>query len=182
MRIIAGKYRGRQIYDPELKETRVSKERLREGLFSALHFDLSGRHVLDLFAGSGILSFEALSRGAKGATLVEINPTCILSLKKSIRALELNADAIKVVNKDYAEAITELSGPFDLVFLDPPYVQYPLDEIIVALLKKDLLSNDNIVVVESNYQYTPDTFAFQRIKHYQYGYSHVTILYGVKNL
>jgi 16S rRNA (guanine966-N2)-methyltransferase len=118
MRVIAGELGGRRLRSPRGAGTRPTSERVREALFSMLG-DLSGLRVLDLFAGSGALGIEALSRGAAAATFVERSPRALGALRGNIAALGLSERA-RVVEGD-ALAALRLPGEYDLVFLDPPY-------------------------------------------------------------
>jgi 16S rRNA (guanine966-N2)-methyltransferase len=120
VRIIGGEWRGRQLSFPDLPDLRPSPDRVRETLFNWLHDVLPGARCLDLFAGSGALAFEAVSRGAKEALMVERHPAVVAHLKEHI--LHLNAQGAMVVVQ--AEALAFLrttSPPFDVVFLDPPF-------------------------------------------------------------
>jgi 16S rRNA (guanine966-N2)-methyltransferase len=120
MRIIAGEHRGRRIRAPEGRGTRPMLDRVREALFSTLQAELPGAVVLDLFAGSGSLGLEALSRGAERARLVESDPRALRLLRANVEALGLE-DRAEVVPVDALSAAAWEAGPFDLVFLDPPY-------------------------------------------------------------
>ena len=121
MRVIAGSYRGRTLKAPPGESTRPTSDRVREALFSILGDRIREAEVLDLFAGSGALGLEALSRGARHATFVDEDP-------KAIAAVKANLDAVKAVaDVRRGDALRFLSGAsgrgaqYDLVFLDPPY-------------------------------------------------------------
>jgi 16S rRNA (guanine966-N2)-methyltransferase len=118
MRVIAGELGGRRLRSPRGTGTRPTSERVREALFSMLG-DVSGLRVLDLFAGSGSLGIEALSRGAAAATFVERSPRALAALRGNITALGL-AERARVVEGDALTAL-RLPGKYDLIFLDPPY-------------------------------------------------------------
>src|SRR6476646_2543843 len=123
MRVIAGRLGGRRLKAPAGRRTRPTSERVREALFAMLE-DVAGAHVLDLFAGSGALGIEALSRGAAGAVFVERDAGALRALGDNLAALGLappvavvrRADAVRAVEK--ARAAQE---KYDLVFIDPPY-------------------------------------------------------------
>ncbi len=122
MRIIAGRWRGRLLEAPPGFATRPTAARAREGLFSMLDARLGsfeGLRVLDVFAGSGALGLEALSRGATHACFVEAFPAPLACLKRNIAAL--GATAISEVVRQRAEAMGAACGAYDLAFLDPPY-------------------------------------------------------------
>ena len=118
MRIVAGLYGGRRLTAPAGSDTRPTSDRVREALFSMLASRIGtfeGLKVIDLFAGSGALGLEALSRGAAHCTFVERDPTAVAALRANIAALQADADV-------RAQAIESFAGgPYDLAFADPPY-------------------------------------------------------------
>jgi len=124
MRIIAGEHRGRRIESPPGLETRPMLDRVREAMFSTLGARLEGARVLDLYAGSGSLGLEALSRGARRARMIEKDPKALLVLRKNVELLGLGERAEIVrgdaLRKDLWRPLGSTEG-FDLVFLDPPY-------------------------------------------------------------
>jgi 16S rRNA (guanine966-N2)-methyltransferase len=123
MRVVAGRLGGRRLRAPRGRETRPTSDRVREALFSMLG-SVEGERVLDLYAGSGALAIEALSRGAAGATLVERDPRAVGVIRANLEALGLGAEEAKVVhaNADVALRDASRSGDtYDLVLLDPPY-------------------------------------------------------------
>lgn len=101
MRIITGTARGRRLVAPEGRDVRPTPERVKEGIFSALQFDIEGRRVLDLFAGSGQLGLEALSRGAESCTFVDASDASLNLVRKNLESTDLSEKA-KVVRSDYA--------------------------------------------------------------------------------
>jgi 16S rRNA (guanine966-N2)-methyltransferase len=118
LRIVAGTLGGRRLKAPAGRATRPTSDRVREALFSILG-DLTGDRVLDLFAGSGALGIEALSRGAAEAVFVDDDPKAIAAIRDNLEALDLTA---KIHKRDALAYLSNASdGPFDLVFLDPPY-------------------------------------------------------------
>src|SRR5881394_1213907 len=114
MRIIAGEWGGRRLAAPPGRDTRPTSDRVREALFSILG-PLDGARVLDLFAGSGALGLEALSRGAAQATLVERAPAALRALRENV------AEVVAADARAYLRAAREQGAQYDLVFLDPPY-------------------------------------------------------------
>lgn len=121
MRIIAGRWRGRPIATPPGSATRPTSDRVREAWMSAIQFDLPGSRVVELFAGSGALGLEALSRGADHATFVETSSPALAALEKNIATLEA-ADHTTVIRRDaieYAESLSDHA--FDIALADPPY-------------------------------------------------------------
>jgi 16S rRNA (guanine966-N2)-methyltransferase len=121
MRIVGGRYGGRRIVMPKDSRVRPTADRVREAWMSILGSELDGARVLDLYAGSGALGLEALSRGAASATFVELNPPSLRALEQNITALGVDA-AVTVHRGDalrYAERLPD--GAFDVVLADPPY-------------------------------------------------------------
>ncbi len=123
MRIIAGEWRARALEAPAGRATRPTTDRAREAWMSVLHMSLPDARVLDLFAGSGALGLEALSRGAAEATFVENDPRAIAALRKNLATLGA-ADRSTIVRTDAIRFVKKLdAGAFDIVFADPPYEQ-----------------------------------------------------------
>ncbi|MDQ4071358.1 MAG: 16S rRNA (guanine(966)-N(2))-methyltransferase RsmD [Actinomycetota bacterium] len=122
MRVVAGHLRGRRLTAPRGRGTRPTSDRLREALFSILG-PLAGECVLDLFAGSGALGIEALSRGARHATFVDRDARAVAAIRRNIDALEIVAATIH--RRDALAFLRASTGPWDLVFLDPPYDDAP---------------------------------------------------------
>lgn len=148
MRIIAGTARGRKIEAPEGKNTRPTLDRVRENLFNILQMKIRGSRILDLFAGSGALSIEALSRGAESATLVDSDRNANRIQKKNLESLGFAGQA-EVMLRDWKQAAAELirdGRQYDLVFLDPPYRMTDLRDVFTTLEK--LLADDGLVVLE----------------------------------
>jgi 16S rRNA (guanine966-N2)-methyltransferase len=121
MRIIAGEARGRKLFPPRDLATRPLLDRIRESLFSSMT-DLAGKGVLDLFAGVGSFGLEALSRGAKQATFVELNPGALRILERNIAALSFQSRSTTLRGDALTQpALASVTAPFSVVFLDPPF-------------------------------------------------------------
>jgi 16S rRNA (guanine966-N2)-methyltransferase len=120
LRVIAGELSGRRLRTPAGHGTRPTAERVREALFSILG-PLAGAAVLDLFAGSGALGLEALSRGAERAVLVERAPAALKAIHANVQALSAPAQVRERDVRDFVRDASAAAGPYDLVFLDPPY-------------------------------------------------------------
>lgn len=148
MRIIAGDAKGRKIEAPSGLQTRPTLDRVRENMFNMLQGSISGGKVLDLFAGSGALSLEAISRGAASAVMVDHDRRAIDIQRKNIETLSYT-DRILQHHCDWEKAIEQLKNEdkkFDLVFLDPPYSFRATEKVFMAL--KPLLEQEAIVVLE----------------------------------
>ncbi len=120
MRIIAGTHGGRELIAPKGRATRPTSDRVREALFSILG-DVRDLRVLDLFAGSGALAIEALSRGAAQATLVDSAAPAVATIRRNLEALGLDAEVVRQPALRFLEAASRDARQYDLVFLDPPY-------------------------------------------------------------
>jgi 16S rRNA (guanine966-N2)-methyltransferase len=134
VRIIAGQWRGRKLNFPDSAGLRPTADRVRETLFNWLAPVLPGAHCLDLFAGSGALGFEAASRGAAHVVLIESDPRAVRALQDSRERLA--AHQVEVVSAAAKSYLARPSGPFDVVFLDPPFSQPELLAETVELLQR----------------------------------------------
>ena len=121
MRVIAGRYGGRRLQAPPGAATRPTSDRVREALFSVLGDRVEGARVLDLFAGSGALGIEALSRGAAEATFVDTAPAAIRAVRANLEALEADAEVRRADARRFLGTAPAAARQYDLVFLDPPY-------------------------------------------------------------
>ncbi len=172
MRVITGSARGRRLETPPGEETRPTSEKVKESLFSAIQFDIEGRRVLDLFAGSGQLGIEALSRGAASCVFVDRSPECVQLIRRNLQHTDLSV-AAQVVGTDALSYLTRPKERFDLVFLDPPYAA---DLLLPSLEKVAPLVNDGgIIVCETDdvaiLPERVDRFAVSRT--YRFGRIHV---------
>ena len=150
MRIIAGSAKGSRIFTPKGQDTRPTQDRVRESLFNMLRGDVEGAEVLDLFAGSGALSLEAVSRGAAGAVAVDRARDAAACVGRNIAKLGLEA-RVQVMNCDWQKAagkLCEAGKRFDLVFLDPPYRVTETGAICESLAALGLLREEALIVVE----------------------------------
>jgi 16S rRNA (guanine966-N2)-methyltransferase len=151
MRIVGGQDRGRRLQAPRGHRTRPTAERVREALFDILGPAVRGTRVLDLFAGTGAVGIEALSRGAVRAVFVEKERQAIRALRRNLAAVGASRAAARVVAGDVAAVIPGLAqeeGPVDLVFLDPPYAGSRILETLAVLVRSGLLAEGARVVVQ----------------------------------
>ena len=149
MRVVAGKWGGRTIRAPRGLSVRPTTDRVREAVFAILGDDVKGSVVLDLFAGTGAMAIESLSRGAAGAVLVESSPAALGALRANLASLEV-AGAV-CLPLDYREAVRRLSAKgrtFDLVFLDPPYGEGLVGRAAELLSRAGILAPGAVVVAE----------------------------------
>jgi 16S rRNA (guanine966-N2)-methyltransferase len=151
MRITGGTFRSRALRAPRGSATRPTSDRVREALFGILSSAgaLEGARVLDLYAGTGALALEALSRGAAEATLVESSRGALDALRANVRSLALESRA-RVVASEVEYAIARLEGPFDLVFADPPWALVDRGEAarMLELLVARALADEGLIVLE----------------------------------
>ncbi len=150
MRITGGRWRSRALVAPKGTATRPTSDRVREAVFSMLASDglLGFGRVLDLYAGSGALAFEALSRGAEGAVLVEQARDALAAIRENVLALDASAQT-RVVAAKVDRALVQLEGPFALIFTDPPYAEVRAPGFSVTLAAAAaLLAPDGALVLE----------------------------------
>ena len=145
MRVITGTARGRRLKELEGTETRPTTDRVKEGLFSALQFDIEGRRVLDLFAGTGQLGIECLSRGAASAVFVDRRADAVKLIRENLKLTELQ-DRARVVAGD--SMLAQRGVQVELVFLDPPYEAGLLEPAVAHLTAFDILNPHGIIVAE----------------------------------
>ena len=144
MRVIAGTYRSRVLKEVECDTTRSTKDRVKESIFNSIQNHLYESTILDLFAGSGALGIEAISRGAKSCVFNESNTKAIKIVEENINMLEI--ENAKVERLDYVDFLLSTNDTFDIILLDPPYHMNIIDEIIQLISKRNLLNKDGIIV------------------------------------
>ncbi len=146
--------RGRRIHAPRGERTRPTSGRLKKSLFDVLAGRLPGARVLDLYAGSGSLAFEALSRGASEAVVVERNRKACDSIRRNAGELRL-ADRVEVLAMDVSSALSKLrhrGDRFDLIFADPPYRSSEPEDLLVQLGDGSLLAEGGLLVMEHHHK------------------------------
>lgn len=170
MRIVAGEKRSRVLCAPEGNDTRPTADKVREALFSVLGGYFDGEKVLDLYAGSGALALEALSRGAGFAVLCDLDRKAAGAIRKNIEALDY-ADQTRFLNMTDQSALSVLEGEkacFDLVFLDPPY-KMDTTEVCKRLVKGGLVHAGSRIIIEHRKETPPrldDRFRILKEKTY----------------
>ena len=175
MRVITGSARGRRLKELEGMETRPTTDRVKEGLFNVLQFDIEGRKVLDLFAGTGQMGIEALSRGAASCDFVDHDKTAQSVARKNIDACRVS-DRARLTGGDFGAFVSRCAkGQYDLIFLDPPYGGKILKEALSAIERFDILSETGIIVCESAAEDTVET-GLKKGREYRYGAIKITIV------
>jgi 16S rRNA (guanine966-N2)-methyltransferase len=154
MRVISGSARGMRLVALEGATVRPTLDRVRESLFNILAPRIEGAHVLDLFAGTGALAIEALSRGAASAVLVEWNAAAIRVIEKNLAHTRL-ADRAACRRLNLPTELERLPGRFDIVFCDPPYTFAETEALFTTLQDKGMLAPDGLVLFEYHSKMPP---------------------------
>lgn len=147
MRVITGTARGAKLRTLEGLSTRPTSDRVKEAIFNIIQFDIEGRRVLDLFAGSGQLAIEALSRGAAYGVLVDQNSEAIKVIKENLHKVKFDQRA-SVLQSDYLRYLSTTRERFDIIFLDPPYAENFLENALRKISEIDILTEGGIIVCE----------------------------------
>lgn len=152
MRVISGTARGKKLNSLEGMNTRPTLDQVKEALFNIIQFDIADKNVLDLFAGSGALGIEAISRGAKSATFCDNSIDAIKVIQTNLQNTR-SIDKATILHKDYSLALKYLAKnkmQFDIIFLDPPYKTDFADKAIEEILKLNLLSKEGYIILETD--------------------------------
>ena len=176
MRVITGTARGIQLKTPEGMVTRPTADRVKEAMFSIIHFEVPGAAVLDLFGGTGQLGIEALSRGAKSAVFVDAGePACRL-IRENLKRTRLDGQG-RVVRSDYLDYLSRCREKFDIILLDPPYAEVFLENALKRITEIDILREGGIIVAERplGKDLPWDFPGYERSKDYKYGKTLLTI-------
>ena len=183
MRIITGKARGVRLDTLPGFDTRPTAERAKEAVFSMLAFDIEGRRVLDLFSGSGQMGLEALSRGARSATMVDHAKAAVEIIKKNTAKTKLEgAEIICADGVNWLDGASKRGLSYDIVFMDPPYAEKLLPRCLERLLRGNLIKKTTLIICESGS--SEDVFCgdgelesrFDVVKSTRYGVAYVNIL------
>ena len=152
MRIVGGSHKGARIYAPKGRDTRPTSDRVREAIFAILG-SVEGARVLDLFAGSGALGLEALSRGAAHAVFVEADPTAVKTIERNLEKLALEG---RIVRSDATRYLARTAERYDVVFVDPPYEMVESLRMPLAEHLPRVLAEGGSVVVETAADVQPE--------------------------
>lgn len=145
MRVVAGKYRAKKLKEFDISSTRPTLVRVKEAVFSAIQFDLLNASVLDLFAGTGALGIEAISRGAKLVHFVDKDNRAMKLIKENTKGI---TEAFEIFNLDYLNFLDNTSLGYDVILLDPPYASNFGEDAIEIILDKNLLNDGGVIVFE----------------------------------
>lgn len=177
MRIISGKYKNKLILGHDVLGTRPTMSKIREALMSLILEYLNDSVFLDLFAGSGIIAFEALSNGAKKIILNDMNYKCIKNIKVNKANLNLNDDECVIEYKFYDKFLQKSKEKVDIIYLDPPYLKISFREIIDNIKKSNILKDNTIIIIETTKKENFDDL--EEIKAKKYGDKYIFI-YKIK--
>ena len=180
MRIITGKARGVRLETLDGLDTRPTSERTKEAVFSMLQFNIAGSEVLDLFAGSGQMGLEALSRGAARVHLIDKSKGAHDVIKRNVQKTRLEVGA-KVVCEDSIAFLKRQDGSikFDIVFIDPPYASELIDHALSVLYSNELIKSTSIIVCESDrfdILGVENSKKYDIIKTMKHGVAHISVL------
>lgn len=145
MRIVSGKYKRKNLITLESNDTRPTKDMVKEAIFDTIQIN-EGDSLLDLFAGSGAIGIEAISRGAK-AVFNDLNPKAVTIIKQNLTSIK---EIATVYNEDAFSLINRLKVSFDYIFIDPPYAFDKYDELIDLIKSNNLLKEGGLIIVEVN--------------------------------
>ena len=180
MRIIAGEFRGRQIKAVPGENTRPTTDKVKENVFNMLGQFFDDGQVLDLFAGSGNLGLEALSRGMERAVFIDASQQAIKVIKDNITTLRLS-ERVEVYRNDAFKALGVLAkkgAKFNLILLDPPYGKVPITGLLASIIAGDLLADDGLIMCEfdAGQAVEYDATFLQEVRREVYGTIEILIL------
>lgn len=179
MRVISGTARGLKLDSLDGLSTRPTLDRVKESIFNMLFDKTVGANVLDLFAGSGAMGIEALSRMAENCTFVDSYPGAIDIVNKNIAKARFT-DKSKVVSSDFKQFLTTTTDKYDIVFVDPPYGAGYVEEVLELLYERLLLRDNAVVVVESSRDAQPPIpHSYSVIRQKNYGKVSVRLLEAI---
>jgi len=182
MRVITGTARGRRLKELEGMDTRPTTDRVKEGLFSAIQFEIEGRRILDLFGGTGQLGIECLSRGAASAVFVDERADAVKLIRDNLKTTDLT-DRARVVQGESLAFLRSCREKFDVVFVDPPYGTGLLEKAMECLTTFDILAPHGIIAAEHPINNPPPLPAAPYVlrRTYRYGKIGLSIYYRSTN-
>lgn len=180
VRVITGSAKGRVLLTPEGLDTRPTADRVKHSIFNAIQFDLEGRRVLDLFAGSGQLGIEALSRGARDCIFVDSDKNALSSISQNLKTCGFEKVS-QVISSDFESFLRNTDARFDLAFLDPPYKEGLLLKALE--LTAERMSPFGIIICEHLKDYFPpqEVGNFSLCKRYNFGRTTSVTIYRISH-
>jgi 16S rRNA (guanine966-N2)-methyltransferase len=172
MRVIAGKYKGRNVNSLDSLDTRPTKDMVKGAIFSIIQLGIEGSNFLDLFAGSGSIGIEALSRGAKLVVFNDSARNAFKQIKDNLDAFKIESSEYHLLNYDYKIALEQIkfmNVKFNYVYIDPPYKDKIFDEVIEKLIEYQLLSDKAIVMAEVDKRDEAKEISGFNLKIHKYG-------------
>lgn len=175
MRIIAGSRRGHKLIGFEGDKIRPTTDRVKESVFNLIQDYVANSKVLDLFGGSGALAFEALSRGAESAVIVDADAESINVISKNAASLKFDR-GVRILHITYQNFFKTNNEQFDLIFLDPPYNKGYIEPVLESIVKDCRLSENGIILLESDgTDMHSDVEGLKILKQKKYGRSYITV-------
>lgn len=174
MRIIGGKYRSRVLSGFAGEDVRPTSDRAREALFNILANEVRGARVLDLFAGSGALGIESLSRGAREAVFNDAAKDSLAILRKNLSALKIPASEARIYNYDFSVFLDGAAGQFDLIFIDPPYRMEYGKAALEKIASRGLLTENGVAVYERDRAFEGEIAGLEKYDERKYGKAYLT--------
>ncbi|MCP4706342.1 MAG: 16S rRNA (guanine(966)-N(2))-methyltransferase RsmD [candidate division Zixibacteria bacterium] len=174
MRVTGGIYGGRSLKAASGMVSRPTTDKVRQSIFNILMNDIEDKEVLDIFAGSGALGIEAISRGASSTVFIEKGFHQADAIKANLKSLELSSRLIKSDFKTACSLLKEEGIKFDLVFADPPYDKYSPDDVAEVVAQYDLLRSDGFLIIEHKFGVEVTDSRFKLLKRRKFGQTEVT--------
>lgn len=178
MRVISGIYRSRKLVGYDVLNIRPTMDKVKESLFAMINTKIRDSTFLDLFGGTGSIGIEALSNGAKKVFIVDNSKDSIKIIETNINNLSID-DKIKVIKDDYNAALKrfkDMSIKFDIIFIDPPYNQIKIKNIINKIIEYGILNADGIIICEYDDEMLNDSYCnLKAIKEKKYGKTYIKI-------
>lgn len=177
MRVIAGEKRGTLLFSPPGRDIRPTYDRVRESVFGKLQFEIPGKIILDLFAGSGAMGIEALSRGAAFVYFVDRDESAIKTVRANVEKTKYE-EKCKIIKNDYTSIVKLFKNDekFDIVFIDPPYASGYYEKTLLLLDESGLLNDNAILVLESDEAFAKELKNYTQKQIKKYGKATITYL------
>jgi 16S rRNA (guanine(966)-N(2))-methyltransferase RsmD len=175
MRVTGGKFRGRRLKTATGLVSRPTTDKVRQSIFNILMNDISDKEVLDIFAGSGALGIEAVSRGAKKATFIEAGIKQVQVISDNLVSLDLPEDIIRSDFRSACRMLYDRKRQFGIIFADPPYEKFTPSDVAEAVIQYNLLSFKGFLIIEHKFGLTLENEGLVLIKQKKYGQTGVTI-------
>lgn len=175
MRVVAGKHRSRPLISPKNRDVRPTTDMVKESIFNIIQNDVIGSKFLDLFAGSGAIGIEAISRGAEKVVFADNNKESVSIIKQNLQILKENAT---VIVGDYSYTLARLkNAEFDIIFIDPPYEFKDIANVLNLIKENNVLASSGIVIYESLFEKDKDKSVqgYNIIKSKKYGITAIDI-------